>query len=79
MLTINNAHKMGVTAIAGTRNCKRIVSGGGEGQVSITQSDKILEGSWSSLKQKVDVNSPDMRKLHPLLLFFLLQCSEGVC
>lgn len=56
MLIINNAHKMGVTAIAGTRNCKRIVSGGGEGQVSMTHRDKMLEGSWSSLKQKADVS-----------------------
>ncbi|KAM4745426.1 cilia- and flagella-associated protein 52-like [Anableps anableps] len=35
MLSINNAHRMGVTAIAGTRDCKRIVSGGGEGQVRV--------------------------------------------
>ncbi|XP_030589052.1 cilia- and flagella-associated protein 52 [Archocentrus centrarchus] len=35
MLIINNAHRMGVTAIAGTRDCKRIVSGGGEGQVCV--------------------------------------------
>lgn len=36
MLIIHNAHKMGVTAVAGTRDCKKIVSGGGEGQVSRT-------------------------------------------
>uniref|UniRef100_A0A7N8XA46 Cilia- and flagella-associated protein 52 n=1 Tax=Mastacembelus armatus TaxID=205130 RepID=A0A7N8XA46_9TELE len=35
MLIIDNAHRMGVTAIAGTRDCKRIVSGGGEGQVRV--------------------------------------------
>ncbi|XP_047434810.1 cilia- and flagella-associated protein 52 isoform X2 [Mugil cephalus] len=35
MLVIHNAHRLGVTAIAGTRDCKRIVSGGGEGQVRI--------------------------------------------
>uniref|UniRef100_A0AAX7W009 Cilia- and flagella-associated protein 52 n=1 Tax=Astatotilapia calliptera TaxID=8154 RepID=A0AAX7W009_ASTCA len=35
MLTIHNAHTMGATAIAGTRDCKRIVSGGGEGQVCV--------------------------------------------
>ncbi|XP_037545797.1 cilia- and flagella-associated protein 52 [Nematolebias whitei] len=33
MLIIDNAHNMGVTAIAGTSDCKRIVSGGGEGQI----------------------------------------------
>ncbi|XP_030298209.1 cilia- and flagella-associated protein 52 [Sparus aurata] len=35
MLIIHDAHKMGVTAIAGTRDCKRIVSGGGEGKVRV--------------------------------------------
>ncbi|KAI4832905.1 hypothetical protein KUCAC02_015845 [Chaenocephalus aceratus] len=35
MLTIDNAHRMGVTAIAGTKDCKRIVSGGGSGQVRV--------------------------------------------
>lgn len=33
MIIINDAHKMGVTAVAGTRDCKRIVSGGGDGEV----------------------------------------------
>ncbi|XP_030639152.1 cilia- and flagella-associated protein 52 [Chanos chanos] len=35
ILVIQNAHNMGVTAIAGTSDCKRIVSGGGEGQVRV--------------------------------------------
>ncbi|XP_037830552.1 cilia- and flagella-associated protein 52 isoform X2 [Kryptolebias marmoratus] len=35
MLVIDHAHKMGVTAIAGTNDSKRIVSGGGEGQVRV--------------------------------------------
>lgn len=34
ILIIHDAHNMGVTAIAGTRNCKRIISGGGKGMVS---------------------------------------------
>lgn len=34
LLIIHNTHRTGVTAIAGTRDCKRIVSGGEEGQVS---------------------------------------------
>lgn len=33
MLIIHNAHSMGVTAITGTSDCTRLVSGGGEGQV----------------------------------------------
>ncbi|KAK0149603.1 Cilia- and flagella-associated protein 52 [Merluccius polli] len=35
MLVIDNAHSMGVTAIVGTRDCKKILSGGGEGQVRV--------------------------------------------
>uniref|UniRef100_A0A673CZF3 Cilia- and flagella-associated protein 52 n=1 Tax=Sphaeramia orbicularis TaxID=375764 RepID=A0A673CZF3_9TELE len=48
MHVIHNAHMLGVTAIAGTRDCKRIVSGGGEGQVCkklqlrLTQEDKAM-------------------------------------
>lgn len=33
MYVINHAHSLGVTAIAATSDCKRIISGGGEGQV----------------------------------------------
>lgn len=35
LLTIENAHKETVTAIAGFSDSRRIVSGGGEGQVSL--------------------------------------------
>nr|XP_029539934.1 cilia- and flagella-associated protein 52-like [Oncorhynchus nerka] len=41
MLVNHNAHSMGVTAITGTRDCKRIISGGGEGQVRVWE---ILQG-----------------------------------
>ncbi|XP_027423567.1 cilia- and flagella-associated protein 52 isoform X2 [Zalophus californianus] len=34
---INNAHRIGVTAIATTSDCKRIISGGGEGEVRVWQ------------------------------------------
>ncbi|XP_041640015.1 cilia- and flagella-associated protein 52 [Cheilinus undulatus] len=47
MVIIHNAHRMGVTAIAGTRDCKRIISGGGEGQVRVWElqphGHKLLE------------------------------------
>ncbi|KAF3687519.1 Cilia- and flagella-associated protein 52 [Channa argus] len=47
MLIIHNAHRMGVTAIAGTRDCRRIVSGGGEGQVRVwelqSRNHRLLE------------------------------------
>uniref|UniRef100_A0A2K5ILM4 Cilia- and flagella-associated protein 52 n=1 Tax=Colobus angolensis palliatus TaxID=336983 RepID=A0A2K5ILM4_COLAP len=32
MYVINNAHRIGVTAIATTSDCKRVISGGGEGE-----------------------------------------------
>ncbi|OWK14718.1 hypothetical protein Celaphus_00001022, partial [Cervus elaphus hippelaphus] len=35
MYVINNAHRIGVTAIATTSDCKRIISGGGEGEVRV--------------------------------------------
>lgn len=35
MFTIHDAHKEGVTAVCGTRTCKRLISGGGDGRVSI--------------------------------------------
>ncbi|KAM7333612.1 hypothetical protein ACRRTK_006932 [Alexandromys fortis] len=35
--TINSAHRIGVTAIATTSDCKRIISGGGEGEVRVWQ------------------------------------------
>ncbi|XP_065132931.1 cilia- and flagella-associated protein 52 [Paramisgurnus dabryanus] len=42
-LIIHNAHSMGVTAIAATSDCKRIVSGGGEGQVRVWE---IFQNSY---------------------------------
>uniref|UniRef100_A0A673L506 Cilia- and flagella-associated protein 52 n=1 Tax=Sinocyclocheilus rhinocerous TaxID=307959 RepID=A0A673L506_9TELE len=46
-LIIHNAHSMGVTAIAATNDCKRIVSGGGEGQVRVWEifqdSSRLIE------------------------------------
>ncbi|XP_068448325.1 cilia- and flagella-associated protein 52 [Clinocottus analis] len=47
MLIIHDAHKMGVAAIAGTKDCRRIVSGGGDGQVRVWElqphSHRLLE------------------------------------
>ncbi|XP_072208330.1 cilia- and flagella-associated protein 52 [Excalfactoria chinensis] len=47
MYVINNAHSMGVTAIAATNDCRRIISGGGKGQVrvwAIGEKTRKLEG-----------------------------------
>ncbi|KAF6298269.1 cilia and flagella associated protein 52 [Rhinolophus ferrumequinum] len=37
LYVINNAHRIGVTAIATTSDCKRVISGGGEGEVRVWQ------------------------------------------
>ncbi|XP_058531584.1 cilia- and flagella-associated protein 52 isoform X2 [Ochotona princeps] len=47
MYAINSAHRIGVTAIATTSDCNRIISGGGEGEVRVwkisSQSQKLEE------------------------------------
>lgn len=37
MFTINDAHNRGVTAVTVTNDCRRIISGGGEGMIRIWQ------------------------------------------
>jgi WD40 repeat protein len=37
MFVINDAHNRGVTAVAVTNDCRRIISGGGEGMIRIWQ------------------------------------------
>ena len=41
MYVINNAHRIGVTAIATTSDCKRIISGGGEGEVLFSRAESF--------------------------------------
>ena len=51
MLVVHNAHSMGVTASAGARDCKRNVSGGGEGQV---RQDRLGKQAFAtSLRQSL--------------------------
>lgn len=45
MFTINDAHKKGVTAVAATSDCSRIISGGGEGQVRVWRVEERLAKS----------------------------------
>ncbi|KAJ1130550.1 hypothetical protein NDU88_008901 [Pleurodeles waltl] len=51
MYTIENAHSMGVTAIATTSDCKRIISGGGEGQVRMWDIGKESQRLVQSMKE----------------------------
>ncbi|MBN3295417.1 CFA52 protein, partial [Amia calva] len=51
MLVINNAHSMGVTAISATSDCKKIVSGGGEGQVRVWEIGKDSHRLVEAMKE----------------------------
>ncbi|MEE6506774.1 hypothetical protein FKM82_007846, partial [Ascaphus truei] len=51
MYVIENAHSMGVTAIAATSDCKKIVSGGGEGQVRVWEIGKERRRLVESMKE----------------------------
>ncbi|KAM4691350.1 cilia- and flagella-associated protein 52 [Rhinophrynus dorsalis] len=51
MYCIENAHSMGVTAISATSDCKRIISGGGEGQVRVWEIGKESRRLVESMKE----------------------------
>ncbi|XP_076373067.1 cilia- and flagella-associated protein 52 [Tachypleus tridentatus] len=56
IFTINDAHNRGVTAITTTTDCKRIISGGGEGEVrvwDITASKQVLRETMKEHKGPV--------------------------
>ncbi|XP_011814035.1 PREDICTED: cilia- and flagella-associated protein 52 [Colobus angolensis palliatus] len=63
MYVINNAHRIGVTAIATTSDCKRVISGGGEG-----------EGRESQLSQLLNLLSRRLRRNQMILANTLFQC-----
>ncbi|KAM3922864.1 cilia- and flagella-associated protein 52 [Leptodactylus fuscus] len=51
MYQIENAHSMGVTAIAATSDCRRIVSGGGDGRVRVWDIGKDSQRLVESMKE----------------------------
>ncbi|NXL29771.1 CFA52 protein, partial [Glaucidium brasilianum] len=51
MYEINHAHSLGVTAIAATSDCKRIISGGVEGQVRVWEIRKRIHKLEEILKE----------------------------
>jgi len=56
LYAINDAHNHGVTAIAGTHDCQKIVSGGMEGEVRvwrIGRQTQIMEGSLKEHRGRV--------------------------
>jgi len=60
---INDAHQQGVTAVIGTNNCKRIISGGKEGLVRVWKvgaTSTIMEASMK--EHKGPVNALELRK-----------------
>ncbi|NXP53259.1 CFA52 protein, partial [Heliornis fulica] len=59
---INHAHSLGVTAIAATSDCKRIVSGGGEGQVRVWEISEKTQKLGEILKEHLSAVSCIMIK-----------------
>jgi len=51
MFCINDAHRDGVTALECTQDCRRLVSGGEDGQVRIWQLDRSSQKMIASLKE----------------------------
>ena len=49
--TIQDAHNKGVTAISMTSDSKRIISGGGEGQVRVWEVNKKVQSLKESMKE----------------------------
>uniref|UniRef100_A0A8D0EWU9 Cilia- and flagella-associated protein 52 n=1 Tax=Strix occidentalis caurina TaxID=311401 RepID=A0A8D0EWU9_STROC len=57
MYVINHAHSLGVTAVATTSDCKRIISGGGEGQVRVWEIHERIHKLGEILKEHVSAVS----------------------
>jgi WD40 repeat protein len=56
MFVINDAHPRGVTSVTMTSDCRKIVSGGGEGMVRVWQikpDNQILEATMKEHKNAV--------------------------
>lgn len=77
MFIISNCHNNGVTAISITRDGKKLLSGGGDGQVRVWQVDKLNGVLLSVLKEhKGPVSSIDVHRLgHEAIS----SSSDGTC
>ena len=69
LFAINDAHNHGVTAIAATSDCQKIVSGGHEGEIRIWRigrQTQIMEGSLKEHRSRVSdvkINAADTLSL----------------
>ncbi|KAM8991924.1 cilia- and flagella-associated protein 52 isoform 1-T1 [Ara ararauna] len=57
MYVVNHAHSLGVMAIAATNDCKRIISGGREGQVRVWEIREMTQKLTEVLKEHVSAVS----------------------
>lgn len=77
LYTINNCHNNGVTAISMTRDGKKLLSGGGDGQVRVWQVNNMNGMLLAVLKEhKGPVSSIDV---HPLGHEAISSSSDGTC
>lgn len=51
MFTVNDAHHRGVTAVAVTNDCRRIISGGGEGMIRVWQINSNSRELLATMKE----------------------------
>lgn len=66
MFTIDDAHRKGVTAVTSTSDCRRLVSGGGEGQVRVWNLDvrQQMYGSRNKMGYTVTTTLVEAMKEH---------------
>jgi WD40 repeat protein len=63
LYTIHNAHQQAVTAVIGTHDCKRVMSGGQEGLVRVWRIGPQSQSMVASMKEhKGPVNALELRK-----------------
>lgn len=77
MYMIKDAHNKGVTAIATTSDCKRIISGGGEGQVRVWNVTATSHNLVEAMKEhKGSVSCIKVRKNDEMCIS---ASSDGTC
>uniref|UniRef100_H2Y477 Uncharacterized protein n=1 Tax=Ciona savignyi TaxID=51511 RepID=H2Y477_CIOSA len=77
--TINNAHNSGVTAIATTADSKRIISGGGEGQVRVWDLEFNPKRQYLRGAMKEHKSSIKCIKVRPMKNECVTASADGTC
>lgn len=90
LFAINDAHNHGVTAIAATSDCQKIVSGGHEGEIRIWRigrQTQIMEGSLKEHRSRVSdvkINAADTQAVSSsfdgsTIIWDIVNCTRIMC